>query len=324
MSELYTVQKMYEAFEGKSLQESEKGNPFVQINSESFSSSYVFKTELQRKQYLVSMTGQGLNEAIAWLEKGWKTVQDAQKMHDLLVRKQTDLERLQATTKEELKKLELSFPWSKPNDKAAAKAEAAAKAAKAEPAKDAAKPEPAAKDAAKAEPAAKAEAAKAEPAKPAKAEPAKPEPAAKAEAAKPADKAVDKQDEEPKAKIIKEATDFMTQVIEGKDFKKDFTTMYRYPYEKKVIQNPFSRIFLYGSESQRNDLQMKNNSLIFNTHSEKILTDANLKAWRNLSQVEKDAIIKELNDEWNKKAQEKLNLLAAAKAEPAAKPAAAE
>ncbi len=116
----------------------------------------------------------------------------------------------------------------------------------------------------------------------------------------------------------------MTQVIEGKDFKKDFTTMYRYPYEKKVIQNPFSRIFLYGSESQRNDLQMKNNSLIFNTHSEKILTDANLKAWRNLSQVEKDAIIKELNDEWNKKAQEKLNLLAAAKAEPAAKPAAAE
>lgn len=70
MSELYTVQKMYEAFEGKSLQESEKGNPFVQINTESFSSSYVFKTELQRKQYLVSMTGQGLNDAIAWLEKG--------------------------------------------------------------------------------------------------------------------------------------------------------------------------------------------------------------------------------------------------------------
>ena len=114
---------MYDALAERSLDKNEKWNPLLGLNPESFSGEYIFKNESDRKKYLISMTGQWLNDAIEWLQGPGKDVQDAQKMLTLLREKKTNLAEIQSRLRVELWWVQWSTPAPKAEPVPAPKAE---------------------------------------------------------------------------------------------------------------------------------------------------------------------------------------------------------
>lgn len=91
---LYTVQKTYEALVATDADAAKKL---------AFDESRIFKTEYERQQYLVRLTGDSLRAAITWLEKSENSgVSKQENMLKLLKAKESDLVAIQGRTRAEL------------------------------------------------------------------------------------------------------------------------------------------------------------------------------------------------------------------------------